>query len=55
MHDAVRHDQDISQRHDAQGDQHQDQHCPADLDRDFDAALLSADAGSTVRPIWRMR
>jgi hypothetical protein len=46
---AICQDEDVSQRHDAESDQHQDQHCFADLDRNLASALLSVGANSAVR------
>jgi hypothetical protein len=42
-------DEDVSQCHDAESDQHQDQHCFADLDRNLASALLSVGTNSAVR------
>jgi hypothetical protein len=49
VQDAICQDEDVSQCHDAESDQHQDQHCFADLDRNLASALLSVGANSAVR------
>lgn len=49
VQDAIGQHEDISQRDDAESDQHQDQHCLADLDRDLASTLLSVGANSAVR------
>jgi hypothetical protein len=49
VQDAIGQHEDISQRHDTESDQHQDQHGLADFDRDIESALLPANANSAVR------
>jgi hypothetical protein len=49
VQDAICHNEGVSQRNDAESDQHQDQHCFADLDRDLASTLLSVGANSAVR------
>jgi hypothetical protein len=49
VQDAICQDEDVSQCNDAESDQHQDQHCFADLDRNPASALLSVGANNAVR------
>jgi hypothetical protein len=49
VQDAICQDEDVSQGHDAESDQHQDEHCFADLDRNLAPTLLSVGANNAVR------
>ena len=49
VQDAICQNENASQRHDTESDQHQDQHGLADFDRDIESALLPANANSAVR------
>jgi hypothetical protein len=50
VQDAICQNENASQRHDTESDQHQDQHGLADLDRDIESALLPASANSATSP-----
>jgi hypothetical protein len=52
---AICQDENVSQRHDAESDQHQDQHCFADLERNLASALLSVGANRAVWQALRVR